>query len=531
MASSEALLRSLQKYAHVPSSEVALIARELDEQPLAGYLTTGEALTIPVDYVAGTSVDPPAGTVLATQLDVTRALAGAPAFKHLQLVYNALPRDVNHPVTFNLAAGIHRPHPTLPAGIACWLLNTKFVFPNGSINFNGAPPSLYTPRPTVPTAQAVTAIQAASGDPYIDVAGTPWATFNLKGSYAVLNTGQAALIHDHTDSRLFVLGAISPVPSSILFIGRPSTVLRNSVNDTTAFKIFTLQISSLGSANAAALLLGSMNFQDVMVDPFGAASNVWSMILGAQQLTRVVMDQDSVIDNVPAGTPNGNGWVLIPDFLSSTLGAAFNDCSFINRQTSGGADLLISITGAMAVQRCYFENSEDAVVCRAPGALVSFRNTVFNSVGQAVGANAGSLTMEGAMRVDFNDAASSGKQNEFRNGKASVPCVVLRNGAHTRTDVQYAQFKDNAAQCVLVKSGSVADVSGCTAGQGFKNVSGNADVGIEVAGPGAVVNLNTGTDVTGTAGDVRLAGLAVAYAAIPATGVGDSALANAARRA
>ena len=57
-----------------------------------------------------------------------------------------------------------------------------------------------------------------------------------------------------------------------------------------------------------------------------------------------------------------------------------------------------------------------------------------------------------------------------------------------------------------------------TANYGLIDGGGNADVGIQMDGPHSHADLNSGTDLTGAAGDVRMAGVVVSYADIAASG-------------
>ncbi|HSC14495.1 MAG TPA: carbohydrate-binding protein, partial [Gammaproteobacteria bacterium] len=176
LAAFNRVMRVLQTYANVPASEVRALADELDDLTTPGASSTAEALTIPVDYNLVGAIDVPTGSVFARQSDVTKALGTATAFKYLQQCYDALPPLVAHAVTFNLAAGIHRPHPTNPGGGSnlAWSFGSKTVNPNGSISFIGAAPSLWNAKPFVPTNMTITGTQVASGDPWVDVSGTPF---------------------------------------------------------------------------------------------------------------------------------------------------------------------------------------------------------------------------------------------------------------------------------------------------------------------------------------------------------------------
>ncbi|HSC28980.1 MAG TPA: carbohydrate-binding protein, partial [Vicinamibacterales bacterium] len=533
-------------------------------------------------------IDVPAGSVFASAADVAKALGTAVAFKYLQQVYDALPPLIAHAVTINLAAGIHRPHPTNPGGgtLAAWSFNSKTVSPVGSLSFVGAAPSLWTPKPFVPTAIAITGTQVASGDPWVDVGGTPftvpaWAattayvvgdrvlnngntyicrvagtsagaggpsgsasnildgtvrwdfvttgTAYLKGHWAVFNTGQAAVIHDNTASRIFCTDFLSPTPTSILFIARPSTILRNSLNDTTGFGSFT----SIQEAtnNEIGIGLGNrINWQDIAHDPFILSSNAFVHSSGSWRPTRFLHDAETIHYLLPGSGADGNQISCVGAGRASVAATSF---IFASRAIGGGPDLLLSADGPWSFTGCYFENSEDGFSFRGPAGSGTFQSSVFRSIGFFGGTNIfAGMNVDGyGARVSFLDQFQGGKFCEFRDHKASMPPLRFSLGGTTRSDNQHVIFKNNLAACVVVGPSGVLDVSASGASLGFNNGTGNGDVGIDIQGPGAVVSLNTGTNVTGANGDVKLAGVTQTYASIPATGSGNANAASAVRRA
>lgn len=586
----------LQRYANVPASEVQALARELDDLPGAGGpSTTVEAMAIPVDYNAVGAIDVPSGAVFATQDDVTRALAGATSFKYLQQVYDALPATISHIVTINMAAGVHRPHPTNPTGTTAWVLNTKVVGQGGQLNIVGAAPSLWTPKAFTPSALAITAVQAANRDPFVDLSGTPlavpaWAqstsyavgdrvTANgntyivrtagtsagsgtgpsgdgsnkldgtvrwdfvtvgsawLKGWWAVFNTGQAAIVHDHTSSRVNCIEVISPAPSSILYFARPSTVLRNSLNDTTsrgtagAVASGTLNLTGIGT---------QLSLQDISLEPFTANANMWSHTSGTFRATRFLMDAETAYYMLPATTFPAQGNQL--SLLAGTRGGSASLFSFVfadRVQDNSGADVILSVDSPISIFGAFMQNSEDGVGVRSPrGIFGSVYGLILDRVGFNNGNNPyGAILADGyGVSLAFFDPGTAGvlgvgRENELRGGHPSLPGITYMRGATNRTDAQRCKFKNHTGPVVRVVSGSVFDIIDSDGvSEGFLDAGGNADVGIDVVGPTAGVGIRTNTTITGTNGDVRIGGSVVTYASIPSTGTGHANSASAIRR-
>jgi hypothetical protein len=551
------------------------------ESDIPETLNTEGNITFNIDYNNIAAIDPPTDTIFKSQLEVDNFLGsmGAAKFKHLQLCYNALPANVLHLVTFNLAAGIHRPHPTIPSGTSAWVFNTKFVGALGGLSFIGAAPSLYTPKSGLATAITITAIQAANRDPFIDVSGTPFAvsawapttsyavgdrrsnagntyvvrvagtsagaggpsgtgtsdiidgtvtwrflvvgTAFLRGYYAVLNTGQTVLIHDHTDSRINVIEVISPVPTSILFIGRPSTIMRNSLNDIVRSRTGNVAVES--TLNLIGSGVGNrFTYQDVTVDGFGANSNIIAHSSGTFRGIRHIMDQDSAFDF--GVTPAGNCWQFVSAGRTSI---ALTSCALIRR--IGGSGQSLSTDAAGSVQGAYFEN-EGGLQIRVPAVNVFFTGLVCRSVGSS--SSFASLSVFGAQLDLLDTGTGGGKENEFRDGKASVPSIHFSEGGRSRNNSQRAVFKNNLAACIRIGPQGNLDLTlnDVFGSAGLLNGGGNSDVGIDILGPGGVVALNPSTNVTGTVGDVRLGGVVQTYASIPSTGSGHANSASAVRR-
>lgn len=456
---------------------------------------TLESLTFPIDYTDGTAVDPPADTVFAQQSEINAYLSdnGATNFKHVQLVFEALPRFIDHDVTFNLAAGVHRPIPT--ASTRSFHFADKFFGSGGSLLFQGATSASYT---TLVGSQSITGVQTAGGDPYLDFGGTPFTGLDLRGTYAVLSTGQVALIHDHTDSRLYLVQTLSPDPTGgTCTVAQPSTILRNSLDDSAT----TTNVAVRFSVGLPSQTVIDMN--DLIIDPFGASGNNLICDGCGVRYERVILDQLSMVAAF-GKTPNGNGWNAT-NFGKMTM----TSCSVRGvKPATGGADSHIFVgTGAQcSIFGMYVGGGEDPV--RALGAdFITAYGLILDQVGTA---SFQSLLVDGVGVRMFlaHSPTFAEKKNEVRD--AAGIGVEITEGA-VGSIVQNMQFKNCAGACVKVGSNVSLDVA-----QSYLDLGGNGDVGIDVVGPAARVTITTATDVTGSNGDVRIGGAVFSYADITA---------------
>jgi hypothetical protein len=458
---------------------------------------TAEPLAVTVDYNDGTAVDPPAGTIFTSQQEIDDFLTdnSAVAFKHLTAVWYALPPFISHAVTITLAAGVHRPDPA--AGTFAWDLSGRQEA-GGSITIQGS--ATYD---TLVASESITGLQLDSGDPYVDVGGTPYAGLDLRGTFAVLSTGQKVLIHDHTDSRLFLIDPLSPDPTGgTVVVAEPSTKLRNSLDDSATFGGITLRIEWTVPADFSSFVL-----QDVLVDPFGNSSFGFFLDAGSRMaFRRFVLDNLSMIAAF-GKTPNGH----CVGISSNAVAFAYPGYGFAVRcvrPAAGGADNTLRVlNGEFFSNSAYFGGSEDGVVVDGANARLPITRTVFDAVGTAASCT---LQNGGTFEVFFS---TTGKRSEFRNNP--VPSILMQTGS-TLTFGTLAstplRFVNNTAPCILMQ-GSAHLLAELTTG--LKDGGGNTDVGIEVQGSGNVVKLNAAVDLTGTNGDLRVEGEIAAYTELP----------------
>jgi hypothetical protein len=472
---------------------------------------TTEPFTIPVDYDnAGTGSvgDPPAGRTFISQEEVDDFLvaAGWTAFKHVEKVFQALPDLVDHQITINLAPGVHRPA-TDAIGTA-WYMQNKAItsrasstrIESGNVTITGALSSQYLS--IVGSFASQLTVQSfdagSSGNPSMTFAGTPFAGMNLRGRYAITNGGQVTTIHDHTDDTLYVCNQLSPTPTTA-WVGRPSTILRNSYNDsTTAFTSSMMVLSGQ---------LGNINLADLSIEGFGMSA-VW-LVYGTTntaRCTRVVFDDLSPYEQF-GKAPNGR---ILQQFVPARI-YIFTDCSYASPDPIvAGNDGLMWVGAGTAVgvtmTGCYWGPSGGPNTVSGPSGRLYLLNTVFNKTA--------TLDVQG---IPFTPVHfGTGKFNELRGVQslhltgATVPEFAPSSGVSIGLESALI-FKDMIGPAVVVKSGTKIDLRGQT--YGFVDGGGNADVGFEFDESGSNnVILNAATTVTGATGDIRMAdGTIISY--------------------
>jgi hypothetical protein len=477
---------------------------------------TKEALTFPVDYNDVTAVDPPAKAVFCTQASITQFLTakGATNFKHLQAVWDSLPDGLRHDVTFNLAAGVHRPrNPETYWG--AFNFTGKHVTKSCQIWVNGASSSNYT---QLVTSQTITALSADPYNPWMDFAGTPFTGMNLRGYYVVFDTGQVSLVHKHTSSRLYVIDVPSPTPTSC-FVGKPATILRNSYDDLVkTSKSVCVTGSDFGNVEGEPWL----NLQDLLIENFG---NGWGMHFanaGGPTPTRLLIDLANEFNEFgvnPSSTRGiqlqiGSGPDVGPLYMYGTAlsirGPAFatppqainNSWSAI--YSAGGTSFLVSsyIGGAARI------STHDV-------AYLGGNNIVYDDMPY------GAIYMRSS-KYGGQDEYYTGQQTIFRNcGMSGYPAITY--------DVGSSFYPAGGSQCLFencvgpcIRLGSDSKMGSYVTGTPkLRNgpAGGNADVGIDVVGSYVNLPINSATDVSGTLGAVRMKGGDIhSYADIVANG-------------
>ena len=483
-------------------------------------LATREPLTILVDYNAPTAVDPPAETSFSTQNEINAFLsnAGATSFKHLDRLWRALPIIIRHNVVINLAAGVHRPSGDV-INIRAWSLSGKFTVSRllatdpVTIRVNGALPSAYLPIVgTFGSPLSITGFDSGSAslNPSLTFSGTPFVGLDLKGRYAVLNTGQASIIHDHTDSVLYVTSQISPVPATC-WVGRQSTILRNSLNDSTPVRT--------GAVNIGYMKDGTFFYlQDVSIEGFGG--NGIHLQFDNVYLTTVrvlLNDQDPYLQFgiLPNGRAFQNG------FFDTRF--AMQSSGYLGVPGVGGNDgvALFNNTAFISMADCYFKGGSYGVYyLQVIAANIS--NTVFDR-NSTISGNA-ALQVSGVQC--FQTWSLGGKRNEIR-GATSVAGLLLMGNTQMPSAIttlaffQYASmmFRDCTVPCIVLRSGARLDCSFGSTSNDLVDGGGNTSYGIVFEEDGCTARLNATTTVTGALGDVQMAdGDVWSYANILAQG-------------
>jgi len=471
-----------------------------------GNVVTEEDLAYPVDYTDGTAVDPPAGTIFTTQQDIDDFLAanGTSNFKHPDRAYRSLPPFPIHTVDFNIAGGVIRPSGDSENGSNSWRFSGKVVIGDGRLNFNGVSSSSYIAVVgSSGSPLSVNSFDAGStGNPSLTFLGTPFAGLNLRGRFAILDTGLVTQIHDHDDSTLYVCNQITGTPTTC-WVGRPSTIFRNSTDDVNPFTSSPIFADSDAFA-------GIITFNDIAVEGFGAngihfsAGNMSNFGLNRSVVDDLTVYQDFAIN------PNGR------PFQSGTTGQfLMNGCAYAAPFGVPGNDALFSFQGnknlRIILLACYFGESSSATIRDVSGVLI--RNTVFDECGNV-----------DVAACDGNFMHLNGKYNEMRGDtslrldRSTFPNSLSGIGTVDNCIV----FRDMTGPGLTLFDQSRVDLSGVTVG--LVDGGGNADVGIELAGRHSSLKLDSATDVTGTNGDVRMADSIVSYTDLETDEYVDSSL-------
>jgi len=473
--------------------------------------STRSDIVIPVDYNDAGAVDPGPDDLFWSQLSVDKFLErnGATNFKHLASAYEALPQNIAHNITFNLAIGIHRPRPTDTND--AWPINGKTcVGTTSSISIIGTSPSSWNLIDPSLEDLSILSLQAGSGDPYVTISGTPFLGFDLKGWYAVFDTGQVAPIHDHTNDTLYITNQISPVPTTVSVMS-PSTIFRNSLNDVTKVATSGCLTLSTGLDDVASFVGGSFYLNNILIQQFDAYHAAWGGS-GLHRWTNVLADHNN--------DPIKNGGSF---YIGYCLGGILSSC--IQRASTAATDGAVSFGNATIalISGCYLRGGQDGVWfdrVDTGGIAHSVLDNVADGVGEAVGW--ASLVLQNSRSIELSEY-DGGKRNEIRGGGHGITGMRIDQSRLRDFFGSRMRFKDIPGPCVEIYPETVITVLGTTIGSGnpagFINAGGNLDVGIQLNGPYSGCVLGTATDVTGANGDVRFKGGDIrTYADIVANG-------------
>ena len=467
-------------------------------------LATTENLTIPIDYDdpgTGSVGDPPEGTSFVTQADVDNCLAtqGWTAFKHIEYAYNALPQFIRHTVTFNIAAGVHRPKPN-PGGTgasgSAWLLNSSILTTTGKLIFAGPPGSQYESIDASLEGLSIQSYSNAGYNPSLTFSGTPFSGFDLRGYYVVLSTGQIVLIHDHTDSVLYVINTLSPAPTGgTVTIGKPAVVFKNTLNDI-AYEYYNTGFVIYTNSNAIDLVNG-ITVSDLRFNMFGTYGGLTINGAGAHWVWRCLVDLTE--DDLNS---NGDGFTG----RDCTIFALVY-CSRIAINKS--ADLSVYCQDCLNayIYFSFFRGGQDGIyISGLTTSLALMAGTVLDDITSSSSEPDGTsafLRLTGGMAIDL-PRYGAGKQNEIRNVLANVSGIFVSDGSRLRDGGYKVQmnFKNCAGPCIMTGRRGTFVVG--TNGNGVISSESNSDVGIELKGPFAIVSTSSLDNLTGSVGDVRI---------------------------
>lgn len=473
-------------------------------------LTTVGDMAIPIDFGDAGAVDPTPGVVFQSQADVNAELTaqGSSNFKHIYSVLLAFPPFIEHEININLAAGVHFADPaasdyySLP--VEGFTLN-----PGGKIFVNGRPLSEWT---QIVAPLTVTAFQQASNDPWVQVAGTPFNGMDLRGRMAILSNGAYGIINAHDDNTLHLMKAVLPNPTvavDTVFVGRPNTSYRNALVGTpTTRKDYYL----MGLKYKSAAFGSNFEFLDLQLEGVGSFTFVSPAFNGNRSaFRRVIIDHE--YERVQFGAYGGDGFQIGADSTCDLW-----DVGIYASPSYRPSDYALwPVNEGIIYAYSTFICDHNRPILVSEGKLYC-RNLIVDNLGNS------SLPSIQVTKGGFlqNWANMGGAIDTIRNAPG-VGLELSNGGFLERPESQLFYFEGCAGPCIQLQTLSRL----ITVGNGFRDGGGNLDVGIEVLGPKAVVQLDSATDVTGANGDVRGAeGEILTYADIEANGPYVDALGN-----
>lgn len=470
-------------------------------------LTTFEALIFPVDYNDPTAVDPPTSMVFTRQAEITAFLAGSgtSSFKHLQAAWNATPVIVRHDLTFNLAAGVHRPRNPESNSYAFSFVG-RLIISGVKVYVQGSQGSNY--RVTVPST-AISSVNNISGDPYVEFVGTPFTGLDLRGQFVVFDTAQVAVIHKNTDSRLYLCSDASPLPTSA-FVGRPSTILRNSYDDILRSKSSgSVQVNPCDAYSTAS----SVYLYDLTIESFSASWDLYVFKM-ACRTARVLIDHAGTIDAFGVTISN-----IRPIQTIHSLSRIYFDYSSIRgcglAATPGGSytgTIYLGYTESSGISQSYIGFVNSITLSSKANAFVN-RTVIDSPLSQGFYLQGDSCNLWNQDRIP----SYTGKATVIRNCPG-VGISISRGGTFGSNAYNRWLFDGVVGPCIRFNDSKMFEdyyTDGVFANEGASC----GDVGIELVGMQSLVHLFAAATVTGALGDVRMSdGEIWSYADILAAG-------------
>jgi hypothetical protein len=488
--------------------------------------TTLEALTFTIDYnLAGAATVPP-GTIFRTQDEIDNFLSdeGTTAFQYAMDCWDALPTVLAHDVTFNCAAGVHRPRST-DTTQSNWYFGNR-ISAGGKFTVAGAAVSTWT---TV--VGSLTLSSVVTGEqPRLIFNGSPFAGMNLRGLPVVLSTQSTPLwIRDHDNNTLYVTTTPSPTPTgaATIYVARPSTILRNSLNDTTAFTDFYGIEFALGVAEPTPVFSGTPTahtVQDLQIDHFGPSGSGQCLATTTPYtylfVNRILNDYTYQYETF-GRTPEGGTFFIAGNHSTWTMNGIGIRSPYPSVVGNSDVGLLasadyckITCTNASiyGLQKAAFSVSGGYSILAL---VTSYMRCTCSSLTSSLNRAAIYISTSSRLRILGTTGASIITQDS-----ATGYGIFMAPGSAMDFVIARCDFKDNAGDCIYMGPQSriiKGDSQG--ANKMFGNLGGNAGYGVRMDGPGAQLYVDTLTDLEGALGAVRLSdGTVLPWATIQTTG-------------
>lgn len=447
--------------------------------------STKEELTFNVDYNLAGAVRTPGYTIVRqSEIDGYLEAAGTTAFQYLQDVWEALPTYIAHNVTINLASGIHRPRNPEPNS-AAWTLTNKQTMGSTVIVIQGSD-GYTTLQPFI----SITAIQAASNDPWIDVTGAPYVVDGYRGLFALLSTGQRTVIHDNTANRLFFTNNISPTNPTSVLIYRPGTILRNSYTDTTSVKGTGISVG--GGNNTTCRVL----FNDIQLDTFNITFGFLTSTGGSVTATRFLLDHAYVKDTFGVSS-TGRGFQPSDSLVLNTSSMRGTNIAAVPTSSSGDAVFMATGGKTLSLTNSYVGGWRRILMggptSGAPG--LSLSSAIIDKNWEYGLFAHNGITL-------FLQHNSTGPYTTFRD-IASIGMYLQRfiRTSPGTTQAIDVKFEGVGGACIRLEHHSSFVVEN---GIGIQNgATANSDVGVYLVGPHCSLKLPSASNASGSLGEVR----------------------------